>query len=57
MARKKPVARMTVERDSATVRLIFVFSDEYQAMKFFDELTKQTSEGEICLALNVGRQT
>lgn len=52
--KRKPVAKLTTERDGSTVRLIFACESEYAAMKLFDELTASAGEGSINLALNVG---
>ena len=54
--KRKPVARMTVERDGNTVRLVFVCDDEYRASKLYAELTAQSDTGQIGLSLNVGPQ-
>lgn len=53
MSKRKPVARMTVERDGATVRLAFSCADEYQAIELYAELLAQSADGQI-VALDVG---
>jgi hypothetical protein len=54
---RKPIARLTVERQGAEVRMIFACEDEYRAMKLYDELTAQSEAGQIGLALDVGAQS
>ncbi len=52
--KRKPVARLTVEREGNTVRLVFACDDEYRAIKLYDELIAQSEGGQIGLSLNVG---
>ena len=54
--KRKPVGRLTTEREGKIVRLIFTCENEYAAIKLFDELNANASEGVISMALDVGAQ-